>query len=167
MAVPTLETERLILHALTVQYCSKAYVDWMNDSEVHKYMVTRGDYTIEKLKDYLEEQERNETLFWAIHIKDSGKHIVNIKIDPIDEADKSGEYGIMMGDKDEWGKGYAGEASVAVLRFCFDELGLLKITLGVKPDNTRAVKLYEKLGFKGEEIDMDRGGRRMSLENNQ
>ena len=46
-------------------------------------------------------------MFWAIRIKDINnmKHIGNIKIDPIDLKIKSGQYGMIVGDKSEWGKG--------------------------------------------------------------
>ena len=38
-------------------------------------------------------------------------------IDPIDEKRKSGEYGIMIGNKLEWGKGYAKEASKTIIKY--------------------------------------------------
>jgi RimJ/RimL family protein N-acetyltransferase len=53
----------------------------------------------------------------------------------------------MMGDRSEWGKGYAAEASKAVLDYCFQEAGLRKVTLGVVEENAAAVNLYKKLGF--------------------
>ena len=85
--------------------------------------------------------------FWAIHLKDTSEHIGNIKIDPIDFEDGSGEYGVLMGAKEYWGKGYAKEASQCVIDFCFSTLSLKKITLGVIENNLSAVLLYKKLGF--------------------
>ena len=57
-----------------------------------------------------------------------------------------------MGDKNNWGKGYAKEASRSVISYCFDILNLRKITLGVIKDNVAAVKLYESLGFEVEGV---------------
>ena len=57
-----------------------------------------------------------------------------------------------MGDCNEWGKGYAKEASVTIIDYCFKTLKLSKITLGVIDENRSAVKLYEKLGFETESI---------------
>lgn len=141
-------TERLVLKRLTLEHLSIDYVHWLNDSDVNKYLESGGDYTLQKLQEFLMEQEEKEILFWAIHIKDSNKHIGNIKIDPIDESNMSGEYGIMLGDKEEWGKGYAKEASNAIVSYCFEELGLKEITLGVIDLNQSALKLYENMGFK-------------------
>ena len=50
-----------------------------------------GDYTIEKLSNYLEGSEHNPKYFWAISVKKTNKHIGNIKIDPIDLNNFSGE----------------------------------------------------------------------------
>ena len=52
-----------------------------------------------------------------------------------------------MGDKSEWGKGYAKESSLAVINYCFNILKLRKITLEVIADNNNAYQLYKKIGF--------------------
>ena len=75
----------------------------------------------------MEGVEANDSmLFWAIHLKEGGKHIGNIKIDPVNKRHGLGEYGIMIGDSDEWGKGYAKEASELVIHHCFRDLRLRK-----------------------------------------
>ena len=145
-------TERLLLKRLTINHVSNNYVSWLNDHEVNKYLETRGNYTIEMLESFLVEQERKDIYFWAIHLKDTLEHIGNIKIDPINLNDNSGEYGILMGSKEHWGKGYAKEASEAVIKFCFKNLNLSKITLGVIENNVNAVSLYNKLGFETESL---------------
>lgn len=157
MKAKELTTERLILKRLTLNHLSKTYVDWMNDIEVYKYLESGGDYTIEDLENYLRDNEEKDIFFWAIHLKASNKHIGNIKIDPFDEVKNAGEYGIMMGDKTEWGKGYAKEASLSVINFCFETLELKQITLGVVEKNISAFKLYEKIGFEVEKIIDDAG----------
>jgi RimJ/RimL family protein N-acetyltransferase len=80
-------------------------------------------------------------------LKSDDKHIGNIKIDPINLKLGTGEYGILMGDKNEWGKGYAKEASLTIIDYCFNIIGLRKITLGVISENISAINLYKKLGF--------------------
>src|SRR5690554_5808743 len=121
MRAKKIHTERLILKQLNLNHLSDDYVRWMNDTDVNKYLESGGDYTLSKLEGFLKEQEKKDILFWAIHIKVSNKHIGNIKINPIDESTMSGEYGIMIGDKEEWGKGFAKEASNAVIDYCFKE----------------------------------------------
>lgn len=147
MKAKTLTSKRLVLNRLTTEHISPEYVAWLNDNEVNKYLETRGGYSLEKLKDFLIEQEKNNILFWAIHLKETNEHIGNIKIDPINALDASGEYGILMGEKKHWGKGYAKEASRLVIDYCFAEIGLKQITLGVISNNKNAVKIYRQMGF--------------------
>lgn len=142
-----LESERLLYEPLSLKHLSTTYVNWLNNDKVNKYLESGGDYTLKKLESFLKEQEQKEILFWAILIKESKKHIGNIKIDPIDAEFNSGEYGIMMGDTTEWGKGYAKEASLKIINYCFNDLKLSKITLGVVDQNKAALKLYENMGF--------------------
>jgi len=46
-----------------------------------------------------------------------------------------------------WGKGYAHEASIAVMRHAVGQLGLVRLLAIVAPDNERSCKLLETLGF--------------------
>ncbi|HUX95601.1 MAG TPA: GNAT family protein [Bacteroidales bacterium] len=147
-----LVSERLLLKPLSLEHLTQDYVDWMNDPDVIRYLESGGNYTLEMLKEYLMDVEKKEILFWAIHKKDDHLHIGNIKIDPINIRHGIGEYGIMMGRKSEWGKGYAEEATRLILNYSFEHLGLRKITLGVISKNKAAFNLYLKIGFELEGI---------------
>ncbi|MBL4898829.1 MAG: GNAT family N-acetyltransferase [Colwellia sp.] len=123
-------------------------MDWLNDPEVNKYLESGGDYSLEKLNDYLTGVEsRDDLLFWAIHLKSNDKHIGNIKIDPVNLKHGLAEYGILMGDRTEWRHGYAQEASNTVIEYMFTVLNCRKITLGFVADHVAALNLYLKLGF--------------------
>ena len=74
-----LESPRLYFKRLTIDHLSIDYVNWINDSEVNRYMETRGNYTLEMLSDFLIENEKKDIYFWAIHLKSDNKHIGNIK----------------------------------------------------------------------------------------
>jgi len=152
MKAELLESERLLYKPLSIEHLSREYISWLNDPEVTKYLETGGNYTMDMLKDYLIEIEQKEILFWGIHIKESLIHIGNIKIDPINLRHNVAEYGIMMGRKSEWGKGYAKEASQTIIDYCFKKLGIRKISLGVVANNLTAYNLYKKLGFETEGI---------------
>ena len=139
-----LETGRLVCEPLTSKHSSKFYVDWMNDPVVIKFMLSGGNYTIDLLNEYLLKIENKNIYAWAIKLKASKKHIGNIKVDPINYEHLFGEFGIMIGDKNEWGKGYAMEASQAIINFCFINLRLRKINLGLFSKHDKAFNLYIK-----------------------
>lgn len=147
MIAPELTSERLVLRPLESSFLSEEYLSWLNDEETRRYLDTPAGQTLNDLKHFLEATERNPILFWAITLKENGRHIGNIKIDPVDHRHKRAEYGILLGAKDLWGKGLASEASQIVCEYCFQSLGLHKITLGVVEDNQAAVQLYQKMGF--------------------
>ena len=143
---PILDSERLILKPIGLMHVSYEYVEWLNDEDVIEFLEVEKGQSIGDLKRYISGMSDN-ILFWAIHIKENDKHIGNIKIDPINEKHGYAEYGIMMGDKLQWRKGFATEASRMAIRYCFEVLNLRKINLGVVEANRSAVTLYNKLGF--------------------
>ena len=77
--------------------------------------------------------------------KESGAFIGNIEL--MDIADGAGELGIAITAAMQ-DKGYGTEAVSAVVRYGMDQLGLRRIFLKVFPDNARAIRVYEKCGFR-------------------
>lgn len=150
--VDHLESERLYFKPLSMAHLSDRYVSWLNNPNVNRYLETGGGQTIDILKEYLIEVEKKNILFWGIHLKTDHAHIGNIKIDPINRRHGLGEYGILMGEESQWGKGYAKEASIRIINYCFEVQKLRKITLGVVAKNEVAVKLYKALDFQLEGV---------------
>lgn len=90
------------------------------------------------------------TRVFAIETQD-GRHVGNIGLRNINFRDRNAELFIYI-DPAEWGKGYGTDAVTALLRFCFDELNLHRVFLKVIEDNKRAIRVYEKVGFKTEGV---------------
>ena len=147
MKATLLQSKNLIFKPLSLEHLSNDYVNWLNDKGVNKYLEIGDDYTLDKLENFLIEVEKKDIYFWAIHLKKNDTHIGNIKIDPINYKHGLGEYGILIGRKSEWGKGYAKESSLKIIEYCFKKLNLRKITLGVVEKNIAAFNLYKKIGF--------------------
>ena len=142
-----LESERLYYVPMDMKFANEVYLGWLNDPEVNRYLEVPKQNFLDDLKKYVQSTIDAGILFWAILKKEGDKHIGNIKIDPINTKHGYGEYGILMGDRNEWGKGYAKEASLAIIDFCFNTLALRKVNLGVIAKNEAAVKLYQNLNF--------------------
>jgi RimJ/RimL family protein N-acetyltransferase len=151
--IPELESDRLFYKPLSLEHCSEKYVKWLNNPEVYKFLETGGNYTLEMLRSYLlDVVAKPNILFWGIHLKHNKEHIGNIKIDPVNNRHSFGEYGILIGEQSEWGKGYAKEASETIIHYCFGTLNLRKINLGVVEKNTTALQLYKSMGFEVEGV---------------
>ncbi len=147
VAIEEFGSARLYYKPVTMNHATPEYLSWLNDAEVNKYLEVKKENSLDELKAYIQETLDRKIFFWGIHLKVDNKHIGNIKIDPVNAKHGTGEYGIMMGDKSEWNKGYAKEASLAIIDFCFKKMNMRKMTLGVVENNIAAVKLYEKMGF--------------------
>jgi RimJ/RimL family protein N-acetyltransferase len=65
----------------------------------------------------------------------------------IDWVGRVAELRIRIGDKRVWGRAYGTEACALLVKFGFLHLNLERIWLRVFAPNTRALRLYEKLGF--------------------
>ena len=71
------------------------------------------------------------------------------------------EFGIWIG-RPWWNRGCGTDATRTLCRFAFSEMGVHRVTLHVYTTNPRAVRAYEKVGFKLEGTqreDMFKGGR--------
>lgn len=62
----------------------------------------------------------------------------------------SAEIRICIGEKELWGQGIGLEAMTHALDLSFEELKLKTVYLRVFATNTRAIRLYERLGFRKE-----------------
>jgi diamine N-acetyltransferase len=61
---------------------------------------------------------------------------------------RNAEYGIKIGEKDCWGKGYGTETTILMLDYAFTVLGLHNVLLSTYGYNERAIRAYTRAGFR-------------------
>ena len=71
-------------------------------------------------------------------------------ITSISQINRSGEYFLLIGDKQCWGKGYGTEVTRLIVHYGFVTLNLHRIMLTVSSPNVGAVKAYTRAGFEVE-----------------
>ncbi len=69
----------------------------------------------------------------------------------IQDPSRQAQLGIFIGDPGEWGKGFATAATSLLVGYGFATLNLDRIWLRVDEQNRRAIRVYEKVGFREEE----------------
>lgn len=144
-----LDGKRLILSRMQVSDVTKNYCNWMNDKEVTCFLESRFySHSIDSLREYVckLQNDPNELLF-AILLKENKRHIGNIKLGPINWIHHFAEIGLMIGEKDFWGRGYASEAIQIITEYAFDTLGLNKLIAGCYELNKGSLKAFQKAGF--------------------
>jgi RimJ/RimL family protein N-acetyltransferase len=126
------------------------YVRWLNDPEVTEFMqIESGGHTLDSARAWLKHASDPDagSRVWAIEA--DGRHIGNCALH-LDGTGEMAGFGIVIGDKAQWGKGYGAEALREVLRIGFEELGLRRIHLRALAGNARGIRCYEKCGFRHE-----------------
>ena len=78
---------------------------------------------------------------------ESGRAIGRIDYEGLTLRQRMAELSILIGEKDAWSRGYGSEAIVLLLEWLFNDRGAHRVWLEVFPDNARAVRAYEKVGF--------------------
>ena len=76
-----------------------------------------------------------------------GQLVGNIAVQTTDPRSGTFTIGIGLGERSAWGKGYAKEAMLLMLRYMFHERRYQKCNLGVYAYNERAIGFYRHLGF--------------------
>jgi len=88
---------------------------------------------------------RDRRVHWVILVDDEPVGTVNISA--IDRSTGRCEWGLYLGEESARGSGAALGASVLSLDLAFGTHGIAVAECEVKPDNGRAIALYERLGF--------------------
>ncbi|KXK13966.1 MAG: putative acetyltransferase [Chloroflexi bacterium OLB14] len=142
--------ERIRLRAVEREDLKKFH-EWVNDPEVTRGLAMYLPLSMadeENWFNLLLQRNPNERPF-VIDLKKgrSWKMIGNCGFHAIENNNRCGEVGIMIGDKAEWNKGYGTEAMTLLQQHGFETLNLNRVYLRVYADNVRAVRAYEHAGF--------------------
>jgi RimJ/RimL family protein N-acetyltransferase len=89
-----------------------------------------------------------ESVAYAIDIRESGRLIGLTTFSNLDPDNGSVLFHISLGEQDTWGQGYGTEATRLMLGLAFDGIGLHRVSLSVFSFNERAIRSYEKAGFR-------------------
>jgi RimJ/RimL family protein N-acetyltransferase len=119
---------------------------WQNDPEVWWWMDYERTFTLEDIH----RSEANATVEgYPFLIEGPGRApIGRIGLNQFSERDETCSLYLFIGVHEAWGHGLGGDAIVTLLRWGFDEFGLHLVQLWGLSTNTRALRAYEKLGFR-------------------
>lgn len=125
-------------------------IEWMKDPSLTCFFSFNfNDITIDKALDFINKsKEDGNNRHYAI-VDEKDEYLGTISLKNIDNKNRSAEYAISL-RKCAIGKGIARFATENILNIAFNELNLNKVYLNVLSNNIRAIKFYEKFGFKYE-----------------
>lgn len=148
-----IETARLRLASLSTANACDPYLSWMNNPEVTRWLDARFmEHDPDSLTAYIEAANAApDVLMLGIHRKPDNNHIGNVKLVMTAQHQRGG-IGIILGETDSWGCGYAAETISAVSQFAALELGINRLYAGAVATNVGSIKAFLKAGFASEGI---------------
>lgn len=128
-----------------------AVASWFNDQEVARTLRVWKPMAKGAESHYLEEIAKSEhDVVLGICTKDGDRLVGSTGLHGFELKNRSACFGIVVGERDVWGKGYGSEATALAVGVGFGTMNLNRIWLEVFTENARGIRAYEKAGFKRE-----------------
>lgn len=127
---------------------------WANDREITDglsdvFLYPHSEYETESyVKKMIEGSVKSKG--FVIAEKESQEYIGQIDLHHIDWKNRCANLGIVIGRKDYIRKGYGKEAICLLQSFVFHEMNLHRLELEVYEFNDKALRCYERCGFREE-----------------
>jgi RimJ/RimL family protein N-acetyltransferase len=143
------------LSAWDPEEMSKALASWHLNSEYHR-LLDSSAYRMQSAKSMARQMEKETaelssgSHYFSIRTLTEDKLIGDLGLDVVDWSGRDAFVGLGIGETDYWGKGYGTDIMNVLLRFAFNEINLRRVTLTVFEYNPRAIRSYEKAGFRHE-----------------
>jgi RimJ/RimL family protein N-acetyltransferase len=133
----------------------KAFTRWNRDSEFMRLLDSnptsfRSQRGMQKMLERDLENQKSDRQWFTIHTLADDKLLGDINLSVDHWPSREAFVGLGIGERDFWGKGYGTDVMKIILRYAFTEVNLQRVTLNSFEYNPRAIRSYEKAGFRHE-----------------
>lgn len=152
----SLEGVKYRLAPLQVSQITDRYIGWLNQPEINRYLDVRFvPQDRETVSAYVRSFYGSEEKYiWGIYPKQHSAaaqdFVGTITLYLINRNHGSAYFGILVGEREHWGKGASTEAIRLLGDHTFGELGLRRLTAGTYAPNLGINFTLQKLGFRCE-----------------
>lgn len=149
-AIKFLEEKRVFLRPLEQEDLDFLYTNlWHQESR--RLTGTQTIFSKQGVQTWFENVSSDSSrMDLVICLQEDNKIIGDIAMIDIDHQNRNANVRLAIYNEDLWGKGYGTEALRLLLKHSFEILNLHRVQLDVFSYNKRAIKAYEKVGFKRE-----------------
>lgn len=129
---------------------------WMNDPETRGQIGEVMPTNQAGMEDYFERVRADTSRVWfVVALKENDRVIGEAGLLRMFFPWRTTDLTMIIGDKSAQGQGYGTEAIRLLLDYAFGYLNFHRVSIGVVGSNERALRFYEKVGFKQEGIQRD------------
>ncbi|MHB1295879.1 MAG: GNAT family N-acetyltransferase [Anaerolineae bacterium] len=123
-----------------------AFARWFDDPEITIYLSNAYPAISREHEQRFYDHASQEPYTYSI-VTTEGVLIGNCNLHNLDLAKRTGEVGIVIGEKGYWSRGYGREAISLLLEIAFDGIGLHRVALQHVDMNERGHRCYLAAGF--------------------
>ena len=140
--------EHVILRAFEREDAERSY-RWLNDPNIVRTLKSRYPIAFQNEIEWTDRAIHSGATerHFAIERKDDRTHIGNASIHEIDWVSRRAWFGLFIGEPTAWNRGFGGDAIQTLVRFAFEEMNLLKLSIRVFDYNDRAKHVLDTHGF--------------------
>ncbi len=146
---PELSSDRLLYKKIVPENSLDMY-EYSRLEEVTRYLLWTPHVSLTQTQRYIKllQKKYESGAFWDFGLTEakSGKFIGTCGVTSFDEKENSIEIGYVL-SPDFWGAGLATEAARTVMRFCFENFGVDRITGKFMEGNNASMRVMTKLGM--------------------
>jgi len=143
------------LSAFDPEEMSKAFTRWNLNSEYAR-LLNSAAHRMQSARAAAKWMEKEveelspASYYFSIRTLAEDKPIGELNLDVVNWPGRDAFVGLGIGEPEYWSKGYGTDVMNVLLRFAFTEINLRRVTLTVFEYNPRAIRSYEKAGFRHE-----------------
>ncbi len=126
---------------------------WVNDPEIGRYLLIYRPFNLQAEEEFIDKVNHSDADICLLIARTSDDQAIGVTgFHQLNFKNRHAVFGINIGDKQCWGKGYGTEAGYLMMDYGFNTLNLNRVMLQVFEYNERAIHVYEKIGFQQEGI---------------
>jgi diamine N-acetyltransferase len=129
---------------------------WSEDTEIRGLIGEVASMSKADCDKFLEEVRADKRRAWfMVTTRENSKVIGEAGLLRMDPVWRSTDVSVIIGEKEQWGKGYGTETILLLLDYAFRHLSFHRAAIGVVGFNERALRFWGRVGFKKEGVQRD------------
>jgi RimJ/RimL family protein N-acetyltransferase len=141
-------TGELVRLRATTEADAEFFAAVLPDPELVRYLASWAwvPYGVREALDFIRTPQP-DAVHWTVECLADGQPIGSTGFHEINHRNRNCEWGIWIGPRERWDKGFGAEACKLSVAYAFSHLGMEKVSLDVYEGNERGRRSYAKAGF--------------------